>query len=62
MTFHQLTRVTSLRLEELQKERWAIAQARWSGRPHLARSLANGLRRIANALDEEHTPSYAAAR
>ncbi|HEX7039493.1 MAG TPA: hypothetical protein VF202_05220 [Trueperaceae bacterium] len=62
MTFHQLTRVTSMRLEELQKERWAIAQARWAGRPHLARSLAKGLRRVADALDEEPTPSYAAAR
>ncbi len=62
MTYHQLTRVTSMRLEELHKERWAIAQARWAGRPHLVRSLANGLRRIASALDGEPTPTYAAAR
>jgi hypothetical protein len=61
MTIHQLNRVANMRLEELHKERWAIAQVP-SGRPQIVRSLAAGLRRVADALDGDRRPQYAPAR
>ena len=62
MSDHLLMEVTSARIAQLRNERWALAQARWSRRPYLARTLATGLRRLAAALDGEPVPRYAAAR
>lgn len=62
MMFHQLTWVTRRRLEELHRERWAIAQAQRAARPRLLRAFARSLRRVADALDGEPQPTYAAAR
>lgn len=62
MSFENLMRQSSEKLEALHHERWALAQASGAGKSRLARSLAAGLRRLAASLDGEPAPRYAAAR